>query len=105
MRDKLIELEDGTLVEVEVPEDEARQIASRFADKVSANFDKIKPILLRMCRPIAEVCQEIDQGVEVEQAEVQVNFSFEGEGSVYVTKAKAGSNLTVKLVLKPKSHQ
>jgi Trypsin-co-occurring domain 1 len=104
MESKLIELEDGTLIEVEVPEDQARQIASRFADKVNSTFDKIKPILKQACRPIAEVCQELNQEVHVDQAEVQISFSFEGEGNIYVTKAKAGSNLTVKLVLKPKQN-
>jgi hypothetical protein len=106
MESKLIELEDGTLVEVDVPEDEAKQIGFRFADKVdakvSSTFDRIKPILKQVCRPISEVCQELNQEVHVDQAEVQVSFSFEGEGNIYVTKAKAGSSLTVKLVLKPK---
>jgi hypothetical protein len=40
--------------------------------------------------------------VAIETAEVTINFSFEGEGNIYVTKAKAGSNLSVKLILKPK---
>jgi hypothetical protein len=105
MDTKLIELDDGTLIEVEVPEGEARKISSHFAEKVNSTFDRIKPILKQACRPIAEVCQELNQEVHVDQAEIQVSFSFEGEGNIYITKAKAGSNLTVKLVLKPKRDQ
>ncbi|MGK7927228.1 MAG: CU044_2847 family protein [Spirulina sp.] len=102
MASKLIELEDGTLVEVDVSENEARQISSRAADAVSSTFDKIKPILKKVVKPIAEVWTELNQEVELEAAEVEINFSFEGEGNIYITKAKTGANLSVKLIVKPK---
>jgi hypothetical protein len=102
MASKLIELEDGVLVEVAVPDNEAQQISSRAAEAVSATFDKIKPILKKTVRPIAEIWDELNQDVELEAAEVEVNFSFEGEGNIYITKAKTGANLSVKLIMKPK---
>lgn len=101
MATKLIRLEDGTLIEVEVPDDQARQIASSTADRVNATFDKIKPILVKACRPVAAAWKELDKEMQIEQAEIEIGFGFEGEGSVYVTKAKASSNLKVKLVIKP----
>lgn len=103
MASKLIKLDDGVLVEVDAKEDEAQQISNRAADAVNSSFEKIKPILKKAVQPIAEVWQELDQDVAIESAEVQINFSFEGEGNIYITKAKAGSNLSVKLTLKPKS--
>lgn len=102
MATKLIELEDGTLVEVEVPEDQAKQISSSLADRVGTTFDKIRPVLIRTCRPIAAAWKEINREMEIEQAEVEIGFSFEGEGNLYVTKSKGSANLTVKMVLKPK---
>jgi hypothetical protein len=102
MATKLIELEDGTLVEVEVPDDQAKQISSQSADPVTSTFDKIRPILVNVARPIAQAWQEINKEIQIEGAEVQISFSFEGQGNLYVTKAKAGSNLTVKLTLKPR---
>ncbi|WP_346294246.1 CU044_2847 family protein [Sphaerothrix gracilis] len=103
MNGKLIKLEDGTLVEVEVQEDEIQEISDRTAERVNATFDKVKPILLNACRPIADVWQELNKDMYVETAEVEIGFSFEGEGNIYITKAKASSNLKVKLVLKPSS--
>lgn len=100
---KLIELDDGTLIEVEVPEDQAQQISNRFADKVNTTFDKIKPILVKSCRTITAAWKEINQEMQIEKAEVEINFNFEAEGNVYVSKAKAGSHFKVKLVLNPKS--
>ncbi len=102
MASKLIELEDGVLVEVEVPDDQARQISSRSADAVESSFAKVKPLLKKAVQPIAEIWGELNQEVQIEAAEVQINFSFEGEGNLYITKAKAGSNFSVKLILKPK---
>ena len=102
MATKLIELADGTLIEVEVPSDQAQQISGGFADKVSATFDKIHSILVKTCRPITAAWQEINQDLDIEQAEIELGLSFEGEGNLYVTKSKAGANLTIKLVLKPR---
>ncbi len=102
MPTKLIEMEDGTLVEVEVSQDEAREISGGLADKVSASFDKIKPILINTCRPITAAWKELSREMEIDKAEVQLGLSFEGEGNLFVTKSKAGANLTVKLILKPR---
>ena len=102
MATKLIELDDGTLVEIEVPGDQVQQISGGFADRVSSTFDKIQPILVKTCKPIAAAWKEINKEMNIEQAEVQLGLSFEGEGNLYITKSKANANLTVKLVLKPK---
>lgn len=106
MATKLIQFEDGTLVEVEVPPDQVQPISGGAADRidatVDATLDRVKPLLLKICRPIKEVWSEVNQDMEIETAEVQVGLSFEAEGNVYIAKSKAGANLTVKLVLKPK---
>ena len=103
MATKLIRLEDGTLVEVEAQPNEVEQISSRTADRVEESLDKIVPILVKVCQPLIAAWQQLDQGALLEQAEVELGLSFEGEGNIYVTKAKAGANLTVKLVLKPRA--
>lgn len=102
MATKLIQLEDGTLVEVNVPGDQIEQISGGFADKVNATFDKIRPILVNTCRPIVAAWQELNQEMHIESAEVEVGLSFEGEGNIYVTRTTAGANLTVTLKLKPR---
>jgi hypothetical protein len=102
MGSKLIKLDDETLVEIEVSDDEIAEISYRGARHVSASLDRVKPILLKACRPIAEVWRELNQDVQIAQAEVEIGFSFEGEGNIYITKAKASSNIKVKLILKPK---
>lgn len=101
MHTKLIELENGILVEVEVPQGQAQQISGGFADRVNETFDKIQPILVKVCRSISVAWKEINQDMRIEHAEVELGLSFEGEGNIYITKAKAEANLIVKLILKP----
>ena len=106
MATKLIKLEDGTLIEVGALPDQAQALSGGEAEPVHTSFDKvfdkIRPTLLKVCKPLASTCKELNQEMDVEQAEVELGFSFEGEGNLYIAKAKAGANLTVKLVLKPK---
>jgi TolB-like protein len=104
MTTKLIRLEDGTLVEVEAVEDQIQPLAGGFADKVNTSLDRIQPIFVKACRPIIAAWKEINQDMNIEKAEIELGVSFEGEGNVYVTKSKAGANLTIKLVLKPVDH-
>ena len=105
MASKLIELADGTLVEIEVPENKAQLIAGGAAEKLQdATIDKVKPILLKACKPIVEVWQELNKDMHIEQAEVELGLGFEAEGNLYITKAKGNANLVVTLTLKPKSN-
>lgn len=107
MATKLIQFEDGTLVEVEVPPNQAQPISGGAADRidttVDATLNQVKPLLLKVCRPVKEVWSELNQDMDIESAEVQVGLSFEAEGNIYIAKSKAAANLTVKLVLKPKA--
>jgi hypothetical protein len=100
MSSKLIKLEDGTLVEVEVPENEAQQIAGSFADTVEASLNKIKPLLLKACKPVAEAVKAIHDEVELDQVEIELGLSFETEGNIYITKASLGANMIVRMTLK-----
>jgi hypothetical protein len=94
-------LEDGTLVEIAVDSGDAQPISGKLAERVHAAFENIHPIIINACRPILHACRDMRQTVNVEQAEIELGFAFEGEGNIYITKAKASANLTVRFVLKP----
>ena len=82
MAAKLIRLEDGSLVEIEVSGDEVQQISGSLADKVDATINKIKPILLKTCQPIVAAVKDLREDVDLEQVEVEVGLSFDAEGVV-----------------------
>lgn len=101
MATKLIQLQDGLLVEAEVPEDQAEPISGRAVDKVNATLDQIEPLLVRACKPITAAWQHLAEEAYIDYAQIALGVSFTGEGNVYVAKATAGANLTVTLVIKP----
>src|SRR5690242_10899943 len=101
MASKLIRLENGILVEAEVPEGQAREISGGLAEKVNKSLDSIEPTLSNICRSVVASWKQLDKEIKIDGADIEVGLSFEGEGNLYITKAKAGANLTVKLKLKP----
>jgi hypothetical protein len=100
MAHKLIKLEDGTLVEVEVAGDEVQQIAGGFAEQVDATLNKIKPVLLKTCQPIVSAVKELRQDIDLQKVEVEVGLSFDIEGNIYVAKTSFGANVLVRMTLK-----
>lgn len=102
MSTKLIQLKDSTLVEVQVSDDEAEKISGGFASRVDATVETIKPLLIKICEPITEAWEEINQKATLEQAEVEIGLAFETEGNLYITKSTAAANIKVTLTLKPK---
>ena len=100
MKPTLIRLQDGTVVEVEPGPQEAQQIAGGMR-RVQASMKDVQPVLVNVARSVRSAWGELNKDMTIEGAEVELGLSFEGEGTVYVAKAKAGANLTVKLVLKP----
>lgn len=102
MANRLIQLGDGILVEVDAGKDEAQQISGGLADKVDATMNKIKPILLKTCHPILAAVKDLREDVDLEQVEVEVGLSFDAEGNIYITKANFGANVLVRMTLKNK---
>ena len=100
MATKLIQLGDGVLVEVEVPPDQAQPISGGMAERVNAALNKVRPVLTNLAQAVATDWHEISEKVHVEQAEIELGLSFEGEGNLYITRSKASANLTVRLVLR-----
>jgi hypothetical protein len=100
---KLIELEDGLLVEVEVPQDQVNQISGGMPEQVDKAIDTVKPVLLKACRPVVSVWNELNKEMSISSAEVELQLGFSAEGSVFLAKAKGNANLKVKLSIAPKA--
>ena len=98
MSTKLIRLADGTLVEAEVSPGEATQISGGAARRVESSLERVEPILTNVCRSIAKSWDAITD-LHVEKVSVELGLSFEGEGNIFVSRAKAGANLVVTLTL------
>lgn len=103
MASKLIKLEDGILMEVDVPE-QAQPVAGGKLEIKSVNksINAIEAILLKACKPVANVLTELNKEMSVNEVEVEVELGLEAEGNFFIAKGKTNTSLTIKLKLTPK---
>ncbi len=103
MGSALIQLEDGILVEVETSENDPQKVSGGMVRHVQASLDQISPIMTAVVAAITRSWHEIEEDMDVHSASVELGLNFEGEGTVYIAKAKVGSTLTLKLEFTPKN--
>uniref|UniRef100_UPI004057AE95 CU044_2847 family protein n=1 Tax=Candidatus Electronema sp. TaxID=2698783 RepID=UPI004057AE95 len=103
MPNQLIELQDGLLVEVEVPPDQVRQISGGLPEQVDKSIDAVYTLLLNACRPVVSVWSELNKDMSISGAEVELQLGFSASGSVFLAKANGSANLKIKLSISPKS--
>lgn len=103
MSNQLIELEDGLLVEVEIPPNQVQQIAGGMPEQVDKAIDSVCPLLLKVCQPLTAVWSELNKDMSISGAEVELQLGFSASGSVFLAKANGSANLKIKLSISPKS--
>jgi len=104
MAKKLIELENGLVMEVDAPKSDIEMISANgdVVDKVKTSMGKVEKMLIQSVQPIVNVYKGLDKEVLLEKAEVEIGIGFSAEGNIFVAKGNANANLKVKLILKPK---
>jgi len=105
MPPQLIELEDGLLVEVDVPDGQVNQISGGVTEQVDKAIDTVKPVLLKACRPMVSVWKELSKEMCIDNVVIELQLGFSAEGSVFLAKSKGSANLKVKLSISPKSDE
>lgn len=104
MAKKLIELENGLMMEVEASQNEIEMISGGddLVEKVGKSMSTVENILIQSAKPIVNAYKVLDQEVALESAEVEIGIGFSAEGNIFIVQGSANANLNVKLVLKPK---
>jgi len=107
MSKKLVELENGLLMEVEMSSDdnEIQQISGgdgEIVNRVEASMGMVEKVLIQSVQPIVHAYNVLNQEVVLEKAEVEIGIGFSAEGNIFIAKGSTSANLKVKLVLKPK---
>jgi len=104
MSKKLIELNNGLLMEVEIPQQDIEMISggSDMVEKIDKSMDTVKNLLIKSIEPISQAYEVLNQDVVLEKAEVEIGIGFSAEGNIFIAKGNASANLKVKLILSPK---
>ncbi|OLF06156.1 hypothetical protein BLA60_33000 [Actinophytocola xinjiangensis] len=100
MPSKIIELGDGTLVEVAAAPGESREISGGFTEKVNSTLEQLRPVLAKACEPVLEMCRDLKADNRIDSAEVELGFSFAAEGNLFIAKATSNASVVVKLQIK-----
>lgn len=103
MNSGLVALQDGVLMEVDVPEQQLQQIAGGAVEQVSQAMSAIEPILLTACRPIANVLSELNKDMSVSEVTVDVGLGVDFGGNFFIAKGTAKTSLSIKIKLTPKN--
>ena len=100
----LIKLDDGSLVEVQMPEYMSGEVSSGLAQPTLSNLSEVEKLIYRTAEPIAKAANRIskEQNVSV-TADVEMGLGLEAEGHSFITKDKTAANLVVKLSIRSNS--
>ena len=104
MAKKIIELNNGLMVEVEIPQSEIEMISGggEMIERVDKSISAVESLLIKSVEPIAKAYSTLNQNMILKKAEVEIGIGFSAEGNIFVASGKASTNLKVKLVLSPK---
>lgn len=105
MSKKLIELENGLLMEVDITQSEIEMISGGNNDmvkKVQSSMGTVEKMLIQSVQPIINAYTVLNKEMVLKEAEVEIGIGFSAEGNIFIAKGNANANLTVKLVLAPK---
>ncbi|MBN3897216.1 MAG: hypothetical protein HWQ41_18655 [Nostoc sp. NOS(2021)] len=112
MARKLLELntEDGgtIVVAVELPDTSVGRVSLTGElpiEKVEANFDAVKDLIVRGCRPITKAFRTLQQESQPVSGEVEFGVNFTAKGSVYVVESTGQASLKVKITWKLASEE
>ena len=95
---RIIKLNDGLEVEVEVDEDQAYEISDKKS--VDSSIDKIQSFLTKIIQPISSTYRELDKDMSIESAKVSVGVKIGIEGNFILAKSTAGANIQVEITLR-----
>lgn len=104
MSKKLIEMDNGLMMEVEIPPQEIEMISggNDVIQKVEQSMSTVEQVLIQSVEPIKQAYHAINQEVTLDKAEVEIGIGFSASGNIFIAQGSGSANLKVKLVLSPK---
>lgn len=94
---KIITLNNGLQIEIDVNENEAIEISD--TGFVDSSIDKIQSLLGKVCIPIAESINQLSSNINVESTKVTIGVKVGVEGNLFVAKSTGEANIKVEMTL------
>lgn len=96
---KILKLNDGVEVEVEIKDDQAQEI-SDSALSVNTSLNQLQTLLTKVVEPISNTYKELSKDMSIESAKISIGVKIGIEGNFILAKSTAGANIQVELTMK-----
>lgn len=96
---KVIKLDDGLEIEVEVDDDQPMEI-SNHRGAVSSSINDIQSLLTKVMQPISNTYKELDKNMSIDAAKVTVGVKVGVEGNFILAKSSVGAHIQVEMTLR-----
>lgn len=97
---KLIKLNDGLEVEIEIDENQAYEISDNGV--VNSSIDQIKGLLKKVIQPFSDTYKELNKEMYIDSAEITIGIKIGVEGNFILAKSSGEANIEVKMSMRPK---
>lgn len=94
---RIITLENGLQIEVEVNENQALEISDN--DFVDSSINKIQSLLKEVCTPIASTLNELKDSLNLESTKITIGVKVGVEGNFFIAKSTGEAHIQVELTL------
>lgn len=95
---KIFKLNDGLEVEIEINDEQARQIS--FDNKIDSSIEDIKKFLSKVVVPISSTYKELNKTVKISETKITLGIKIGIEGGFVLAKSSAEAHIQVEMVLR-----
>jgi len=100
---KIIELEDGVKVEIDIGDNSGYEISDGRI--VNSSIEKIQSLLKKVIKPITNTYKELNKDVTIESTKVTIGVKIGIKGDFILASSSADANIQVEMILKEINHE
>lgn len=96
---KIINLKDGICVEVEIDDQQAKEISFQN-NTVSTSIEEVNDFLIKIIRPISDTYKSLIQDVNISETKVTLGVKIGVEGGFILAKSTAEAHIQVEMTIR-----
>lgn len=96
---KIIKLNDGLEVEIEIDENQAYEISDNGV--INSSIDQIQGLLKKVILPFSNTYKELNKDMCIESTKITIGVKIGLEGNFILAKSSAEANIQVEMSLRP----
>ncbi len=105
MRTRLIETEDGMLIQITEDESGPKPVSKKDKkpEKVEEKYERITELIKKATKPISDSLANIKDDLKIKEANIEFYFGIGAEAKFFLAGSSIDSHIKVNLKISPKS--